>query len=152
MGIFIEDLLNFGNLIDAEIEIRLSPADLKRAYASLDFDIKDGVLRVISRKKVLFFNKSYELRLSEVGDRVRKDRENMRQWAFFRVLSREGLEEVLKLPGFTMEEEYLGIDLMPAVSLTEIYEKIPKQFREKLVINRYKLGKEYLSAFFKFEK
>ena len=44
------------------------------------------------------------------------------------------------------------MDLMPAVSLTEIYEKIPKQFREKLVINRYKLGKEYLSAFFKFEK
>ena len=87
-----------------------------------------------------------------MGDRVRKDRENMRQWAFFRVLSREGLEEVLKLPGFTMEEEYLGMDLMPAVSLTEIYEKIPKQFREKLVINRYKLGKEYLSAFFKFEK
>lgn len=152
MGIFIEDLLNFGNLIDAEIEIRLSPEDLKRAYASLDFDIKDGVLRVVSRKKVLFFNKSYELRLSEVGDKVRKDRENMRQWAFFRVLSREGLEEVLKLPGFTMEEEYLGIDLMPAVSLTETYEKIPRQFREKLVINRYKLGRDYLSAFFKFEK
>ena len=36
MGIFIEDLLNFGNLIDAEIEIKLSPADLKRAYTSLE--------------------------------------------------------------------------------------------------------------------
>ena len=94
MGIFIEDLLNFGNLMDAEIEIKLRPADLKRAYTSLDFDLKDGVLRVISRKKVLFFNRSYEIRLSEMGDRVRKDRENMRQWAFFRVLSREGLEEV----------------------------------------------------------
>lgn len=152
MGIFVEDLLNFGNLIDAEIEIRLSPSDLKRAYINLDFDIRDGVLRVISREKVLFLNRSYELRLSEIGDKVRKDREDLKQWAFFKILSKGGLEKVLKLPGFMVEDEYLGMDLMPAVSLTETYEKIPRQFREKLVINRYRFGKDYLSAFFKFEK
>ncbi|MFN3264100.1 MAG: hypothetical protein ACK42C_04295 [Aquificaceae bacterium] len=152
MGIFIEDLLNFGNLIDAELEIRLTPEELRRAYPGIDFEIGDGIFRIIRKKKVLFLSKTQEIRLSDADGRVRKDRENSKQWALFRLLSRDGLEDIKGLSGFMLEGEYLGMDMMPAVVLTDTYEKIPKQFRDKLLINRYKIGRDYISVFFKFEK
>ncbi len=152
MGIFIEDLLNFGNLIDAELEIRLTGEELGKAYPNLNFDIRDGILRILTRRKVLFMSKSQEIRLSDVDCIVRKDRETSRQWAFFKILSRDGLEQVQKLEGFSREGEYLGIDVMKAVVLTDTYEKIPRQFRDKLLISRCKIGRDYLSVFFRFEK
>ncbi|MCS6997999.1 MAG: hypothetical protein N2648_02670 [Aquificaceae bacterium] len=151
MGIFIEDLLNFGNLIDAELEFKLSPEELKKAYPSVDFDIREGILRLLVKKKVLLWEKRVEVRLSEDGE-VFKDREGSGQWVFFKVLSKGGLEEVLKLQGFKSEGEKLGVDIMPAVSITDTYLKIPKQFREKLLINRYRLGKDHLLLYFRFEK
>lgn len=152
MGIFIEDLLNFGNLIDAELEIRLTAEELRKAFHGIDFEIKDGILRIFWKKKVLLFSKTQEIRLSDADSKVKKDRETLRQWAFFKVLSRDGLENIRDLDGFTVEGEYLGIDMMRAVVLTDTYEKIPKQFRDKLLISRYKIGKDYISVFFKFEK
>ncbi len=152
MGIFVEDLLNFGNLIDAELEIRLTVEELGRAYPNVDFEIRDGVLKVLRKKKVLFLSKTQEIRLSDTDGMVRKDRETSRQWVFFKMLSKTGLEDTEKLEGFSQEGEYLGLDVMPAVALTDSYEKIPKQFKEKLLISRYKIGKDYLSVFFRFEK
>ncbi len=152
MGIFIEDLLNFGNLIDAELEIKLTKEDLSRAYPGLNFDIRDGILRILTRKKVLFINRTQELRLSDTDGTVRKDREASRQWVFLKMLSKDGLEQIQGLEGFSKEGDYLGIDVMKAVVLTDTYEKVPKQFRDKLLISRYKIGKDYLSVFFRFEK
>ncbi len=152
MGIFIEDLLNFGNLIDAELEIKLSAEELSRAYACIEFDIKEGIVKVLKKRKLLFFNKTQEIRLSEADGKVKKDRETSRQLAFFKVLSRYGIQDLKNMEGFSWDGEYLGLDVMPAVVLTETYEKIPKQFREKLLISRYKIGKDHLSVFFKFEK
>lgn len=152
MGIFIEDLLNFGNLIDTEIEIRLSPDQFKSSYPYLDFYISDGILGIILKRRVFLFNKTYEIRLSDVNSRVRKDRENQKQWVFLKLLSKSGLEDLIKWEGFVVENEYLGIDITPAVIRTETYEKIPKQFRERMIITKCRLGKDYLSTFFKFEK
>ncbi len=152
MGIFIEDLLNFGNLIDAEIEIKLSQEHLKKAYANLDFYIRDGILGIVFNRKSFLFNKTHEIRLSDVDSRVRKDRENQRQWVFLKLLSKGGLEELTKLEAFATEGDYLGMDIMPAIVYTETYEKIPRQFREKLIINKCKIGKDSFSVFFKFEK
>lgn len=149
MGVFIEDLLNFGNLIDTEIEIKLSPQELKKANPSLDFSFQDSILKVFIKKKVLLWNKSLEVRLLE-GGAVKKD--GSKQWVFFKTLSKAGLEELTKMPDFRAEGEYLGMDVMPVVALTETYEKIPKQFRERLLINRYRIGKNTLSVYFKFEK
>ncbi|MFN3471432.1 MAG: hypothetical protein ACK4ZR_02340 [Aquificaceae bacterium] len=148
MGLFIEDLLNFGNLIDAEIEIRLSPSELKKAYPNFDFEIRDGILSIKLKKKVLFLERVKEVRLSGTDPTVRKEGE--RQWIFLIRLS-QVFEELLR-DGFLLEGERLGIDIMPAVVHTETYQKIPKQFRDKLLINRCRVGKEDLSVFFKFEK
>jgi hypothetical protein len=152
MGLFIEDLLNFGNLIDAELEIDIKPELLETVYSGLNFIPEAGILRISGRKKALLFNRSYEVKIAEESYRVKKDRESGKQWVFFRVLSKGGLDELLKKDGFLKEEEYLGMDVMPALVLTDLYKKVPNQFKDKLVINRYKLNKEGLKAFFKFEK
>ncbi len=149
MGLFIEDLLNFGNLIDAEIEIKLSPVELKKVYPIFDFDIRDGILSIKVKKKILFLEKTKEVRLSCMDIVVKK--EGNKQWIFLKRLSQEDFEELLK-ESFLLEGERLGIDVMPAVVHTETYQKIPKQFKDKLLINRCKIGIEYLSVFFKFEK
>ncbi|MCS6875234.1 MAG: hypothetical protein RMK35_00115 [Aquificaceae bacterium] len=151
MGVFIEDLMNFGNLIDTELEIKLSAQELATAYPELDFEIKEGILRIFINRRVLFWNRKVEVRLSEGGG-VKKDRENQSQWVFFKVLSKAGLEDILKLDAFRLDGEYVGMEVMKAVSLTESYRKIPRQFLEKLLINRYKMGKDSLSVFFRFEK
>lgn len=151
MGVFIEDLLHFGNLIDKEIQIELSPAQLEEAYKGYRFEIEGGLLKIATAKRVLFWNRLLEVRLSEGGG-VRKERETLRQWVFLKVLSRSGLQELLKCESFRLEGEHLAMEVMPAVVLTETYERIPKQFREKLLISRYKIGKDRLSLFFKFEK
>lgn len=152
MGIFIEDLLNFGNLIDAELEIKLYPEHLGQAYAPLHFELEDGILRLIISKKVLFFNKRDELRLAEADGKTKKERENQQQWIFMKLLSKKGLEEFLKLPFFTVEDEQLGMDVMPAVYLTQTYQRVPKQFKDRLLISRYRIGRDCISVFFKFEK
>jgi len=152
MGLFIEDLLNLGNLIDAELEIELSSQILKKAYTELEFEINDGLMTVRGKKKGLILKKTYEVRLAEETNKVKKDKETGRQYAGFRLLTRSGLEELLKREGFYLEGDWLFFDLMPAVVLTETYQKVPKQFKDRLLINRYRLGKGVLKAFFKFEK
>lgn len=152
MGLFIEDLLNLGNLIDAELEIELSPEILRKAYTDLEFEIKDGLMLIKGKKKGFIFSKSYEVRLAEDTNRVKKDRDTGRQYAGLRLLTRSGLEELLKKEGFYSEGEWLFFDLMPAVVHTETYQKVPKQFKDRLLINRYRLSKDLLKAFFKFEK
>lgn len=54
MGIFVEDLLNFGNLIDAELEIRLTVEELGRAYPNVDFEIRDELIKCFARKRCCF--------------------------------------------------------------------------------------------------
>ncbi|MFN7065635.1 MAG: hypothetical protein ACK4OF_05760 [Aquificaceae bacterium] len=151
MGLFIEDLLNFGNLIDAELEIRLEPKEFKKAYPELDFEIRDGLISIRLKRKLFLFEKTQEVRLSEAAVKVRKGKDQ-RQWTFFRLISKEALKKLLNMQGFTLEEDMFGVDVMPAVVHTETYEKIPRQFREKLLINSYRIGKGHLSVFFKFER
>ncbi len=117
MGLFIEDLLNLGNLIDAELEIELMSQILKKAYPELEFEINDGFVTVKGKKKGLILKKTYEVRLAEETNKVKKDKETGRQYAGFRLLTRSGLEELLKREGFYLEGDWLFFDLMPAVVL-----------------------------------
>lgn len=48
---------------------------------------------------------------------------------------RDRLEDLLAVGGFVLKGEFLRMDVMPAAAFTEIYEKIPEQFGEKLLIN-----------------
>ncbi|MFN3871242.1 MAG: hypothetical protein ACK4MW_07165, partial [Aquificaceae bacterium] len=123
-------------------------AELKKAYPSFDFDISDNIFSIKFKKKVLFLERTKEVRLSGTDSMVRKEGE--KQWIFLKRLSQD-FEELLK-EGFILEGERLGMDVMPAVVHTETYQRIPKQFRDKLLISRCKVGEGNISVFFKFEK
>jgi len=51
MGIFKEDLINFGNLIDTEVEVKLGPEDFKRVYEDLEFEFTEGLAKIQDKGK-----------------------------------------------------------------------------------------------------
>ncbi|MEZ0360969.1 MAG: hypothetical protein ABWK04_03590 [Hydrogenobacter sp.] len=152
MGLFIEDLINFGNLMDAEIEVRLPENVLKNAYPDITFELKDGLLKMYYEKRGLFFKRKGELRLSEDSRMVSNDRDTGKRYIFMKPLTKDIPEVILKKGEFLSDGEFLGMDVWPAIKLTEVYEKIPRQFKDRLVVARYKLKKDGISVFLKVEK
>ncbi|ADO46000.1 conserved hypothetical protein [Hydrogenobacter thermophilus TK-6] len=152
MGLFVEDLLNFGNLMDAEIEIKLTEDILKKAYPNLTFELGDGLLRIYVERRGLIFKKRHELRLLEDARNVKSNRDEGRRYIFMKALVKDIPEDMLKGEEFLKDGEYLGMDVWPCVKLTEVYDKIPRQFKERLTITRYKVKKDGLSVFLRVEK
>lgn len=149
MGIFKEDLINFGNLIDTEVEVKLTPEDFKRAFPDLDFEFSDGLVKIRGKKKVLLFNKGFEFRGREDERRVY----NFRQYetedmgVYLEIVSSDGMEELLKRDAFFKENEHLKMSVFEVLKRSEIYPKIPDAFRDKLVITRYKVRDGHLAVF-----
>ncbi|MFN3813536.1 MAG: hypothetical protein ACK4SM_02815 [Aquificaceae bacterium] len=152
MGIFFEDLINLGNLIDTEVELGLPKSLLEDAFEGLSFELMDGLLVISFRKKRLFLEKTYQIRLSEEPQKVRTQKEEGKRYIFMRILSKDGLEELLKRKSFIEEDDFLGIDIWPAVKRMETYERVPKQFRERLYLSRYRVRNGSLSIFMKVSK
>jgi len=150
MGIFIEDLLHFGNLIDNEVEIPLKPEDFKRAYPDFEFSFEDGVVKIKGKKKVLFFNKSFEFRGKEEPNKVYNDRKGDEVTDFgvyLKILSSEGLDVLTKDKHFSKEGDYLKMSTSEPFKASEIYQKVPKQFRNKFSITKYKVKNGEFSIF-----
>lgn len=152
MGLFIEDLLNFGNLMDAEIDIQLQKDLLKSAYPKLNFELDDGLLKIQMETKGMLFKRKKEIRLSENTDSVKNDRDTGRRYILMKALTKDLPEELTKDEVFLIDGELFGMDIWPAVKLTEVYEKIPKQFKERLTLTRYKLKKDGIRIFLRVEK
>ncbi len=148
MGIFREDLLNFGNLIDREIEIRLYPEDLRRAFPSLEFQFSEGFLKIRGKRRGLL-RRSYEFR-GEVEDVYSvRDHETVDLGVYLRITVRDGLEEILREEGIAEEGGRLRLSLLRALRGTEVYRRIPDGFRERLVPVRCRTGNGYLALFLK---
>ena len=150
MWIFIEDLLNFGNLIDTEVEIPIKPEDFKKVFPNLDFEFQEGVLKIKGKKKFLFFNKSFEFRGKEETNKVfniREDDELKDFGIYVKKLSDEGLEELTKGNTFSTEGEYLKLSVLDVLKQTEVYQKIPRQFRSKIQVVKYKIKNGQLSIY-----
>ncbi len=152
MGIFFEDLVNLGNLIDTEIELSLSKGLLEETFEGLSFEPTDGLLVISFRNKRLFLGKTYKIRLSEESQKVKTQREEGKRYIFMRILSKEGLEELLRRGSFIKEDDFLGMDVWPAVKRIETYEKVPKHFRERLYLSRYRIRNGSVSIFMKVSK
>ncbi|MGC8852660.1 MAG: hypothetical protein ACP5P0_03535 [Hydrogenobacter sp.] len=148
MGLFVEDLLNFGNLIDAEIEVYLTQDILKSAYPNLNFELEDGLLKIQMETKGFLFKKKREIRLSENTNSVKNDRNTGRRYILMRALTKDLPKDDI----FLVDGELFGIDVWPAVKLTEVYERVPKQFKERLAISRYKIKKDGIKLFLRVEK
>ncbi|NPA32591.1 MAG: hypothetical protein GXO04_03090 [Aquificae bacterium] len=149
MGIFIEDLLHFGNLIDNEVGIELSPAEFKKAFPSLEFSFSDSLVIIRGKKKILFFPKSYEVRAKEESSKVYNDRKDELTdfGVYLRLISSGDLDELLKDERIKREGEYLRLSVLDALKNSEVYNKIPRQIRPKLKLTRYKVKKGNMTLY-----
>ena len=148
MGVFSEDLINLGNLLDTEIELKLTPQDLKTVFKDLDFDIEDGLLKVKRKIKKLLFSKTVEARLREESRSVYNDREReIRAITAIPLSKLEDFKDIVSLDG-----DRAVLNLWEVIKNTELYKKIPKQFKERVVISRYMFKKGYIQLYLKVEK
>ncbi|WP_448587593.1 hypothetical protein [Thermocrinis sp.] len=150
MGIFSEDLINLGNLIDVEFDINLSEEAINRAFEGLSFEIEDGFMRVGYRKKSFLFSKKVEILLRE--DPLRVKNTPQERGIGLLVATEKNLREILEKNDFELEQDRLYINLFDAIKDTEEYKKVPKQFKDRIVINRYKLRKGYIQLWVKVSK
>ncbi|HIC98083.1 MAG TPA: hypothetical protein EYP11_06795, partial [Aquificaceae bacterium] len=60
MGIFKEDLINFGNLIDTEVEVGLTEEDFMKVFGGLKFEFGDSLIKIKGKKKGFFLKRGFE--------------------------------------------------------------------------------------------
>jgi len=142
MGIFREDLLNLGRLLDREIEIRLFPGEFRRMFPDLEIQLADGLVRIKGRRKG-FFRKSFEFRATEEERTYRTDGGDL--GVYLRIVDSSGLEELLRIEGVSLEGESLRLSLLKVLEGNELYGRVPEEFRRRLQPLRYRIGKGYLS-------
>ncbi len=151
MGIFAEDLINLGNLLGVEIELKLTAEDMKKVFKDTEFILEDGLLKLRRKRKGFIFSRTSELRLREDSRNVLNDREKGLRCIKAQVLSRSALED-FKNAVSTDTHDLACFNLWEVIKNTELYEKIPKQFRERIIISRYTFKKDYLQLYLKVEK
>ena len=150
MGIFSEDLINLGNLIDAEFEIKIPKELLNKTFKGLNFEVLDGLLRVGFKKKGFLFSKEVQVPLKEDAQSVKNTSEI--KAIGLGVMTQKGLEELLQKGPFQREGGQVFLNLWEALTKTEEYAKVPKQFKNRLLINRYKLKQGYIQLWVRISK
>jgi len=151
MGIFSEDLINLGNLIDAEIEVKIPKELLNETFKGLNFEVLDGLLRVGFKKKGFIFLKDMQVPLKEDAQSVKNDQSDIRAIGL-RVMTERGLEELLQKGPFQREGGHIFLNLWEALTKTGEYARVPKQFKNRLLINRYKLKQGYIQLWVRVSK
>jgi hypothetical protein len=150
MGIFSEDLINLGNLIDAEFEVKIPKELLNKTFKGLNFEVLDGLLRVGFKKKGFLFSKEVQVPLKEDAQSLKNTSEI--KAIGLGVMTQKGLEELLQKGPFQREGEHVFLNLWEALTKTEEYAKVPKQFKDRLLINRYKLKQGYIQLWVRVSK
>ena len=153
MGIFKEDLINLGNLIDTEVEVKLTPEDFKKVFPDLEFEFTEGLAKIRGKKKGLFFKKSFEFRGAQDEQNVYNDREfeTLDMGVYLKIISPKGIEELEKR-GMKREGEHLKLGVFEVLKRSDIYKDIPDAFKERLVIKRYRIKEGTLSIFLSVTK
>ncbi|ADC89530.1 hypothetical protein Thal_0898 [Thermocrinis albus DSM 14484] len=152
MGIFAEDLINFGNLLDAQIEIKL-PVDLiEDQLKDAQVKLEDGLMIIAFLSKGLLWKKKREMRLAEDSLSVKNHLAEGRREILLKALTQKDLEKLPSLGPFRIEGETVAMDVWGAIQRTEEYTKVPKHFRDRLVLVKYKLKPQYVSLTVKVSK
>ncbi len=149
MGIFKEDLLQFGNLIDTEAEVKIPEEDLEKHYKGLEFSITPDLLIISYTKKSFLFSKRQEIRCAPDEREVFNERTGGLTKDFgiyLRVLVGKGIENI-ETDGIKAEGERLRLSLWNVFRSTDTYHRAPPDFRDKLTIVRYMLRNGYMSLF-----
>ena len=117
MGIFSEDLINLGNLIDAEFEVKIPKELLNETFRGLNFEVLDGLLRVGFKKKGFLFSKEVQVPLKEDAQSVKNDQSEIRAIGL-RVMTERDLEELLQKGPFQREGGHIFLNLWEALTKT----------------------------------
>ncbi len=137
MGIFVEDLMHFGNLMDSEIPVDITAEDLKGVFDEIgDIEIRDGILKVSKREKRFFMTKEREMVLSLKGACCGFSLE-------FKVIRDD-------FNGRTGNE--LKVDIGGVLENKEIFQKIPKQVRNRMEIVRCDMREGFIRVHLKMRK
>jgi len=151
MGIFSEDLINLGNLIDVEFEVKILKELLNETFKGLNFEVLDGLLRLGFKKRGFLFLKEVQVPLKEDAQSVKNEQPDIRAIGLT-VMTQKGLEELLQKGPFQREGGHIFLNLWEALTKTEEYAKVPKQFKNRLLINRYKLKQGYIQLWVRVSK
>ena len=150
MGIFSEDLINLGNLIDAEFEIKVPAQLLSQTLNGLHVELSEGLMRVGFQKRGFIFSKKVQVLLKE-------DPQTVKNTSFERSIgllvgTDRNLKEVLQKGGFGLEGDHVFINLLDAIKQTQEYSKVPKQFKERIILSRYKLKDGFVQLWARVSK
>ncbi|GEM_PF-541903 len=149
MGIFKEDIIQFGNLIDTEVEVRFKEGDFNKVYEDLTFKFTPDYLSIRGTKKVLLFRRSFELRAKPDERNVFNIRNGATRdlGIILYIIVPAGSEIVSTKDGIEVDGEKLKISVWRVLKRTKVYSDIPDAFKDKLMITRYKLADSSLSAY-----
>jgi len=104
--------------------------------------------KIRGKKKGLLFKRSFEFRGAQDESKVYNVREfeTLDMGVYLKIISPQGIEELEKR-GMVREGEHLKMSVFEVLKRSEIYKDIPDAFKERLVINRYKIKNGALSVF-----
>jgi len=135
MGIFVEDLLHFGNLMDREIPVDLYAEDLKSLFGDdKEVSVEEEKIRVSATERGLLLKRRKEKILNIKGPadglsiRVEVVRDDFDK--------REGFRE--------------DLNLKTVIGSKDIFQKIPPKIRNRLFIARVLTVNNVLKVFLKF--
>ncbi len=121
MGIFVEDLLHFGNLMDREIPIDISPEDLKPLFGE--------------DKRIIIAESGIRVSKEEIGFLFRRKKE--------KILNIKGPANGLSIKVEIIRDDFdkkagvkEDINLKAIISSKETFKKIPEKIRDRLFISR----------------
>ncbi|AEF19950.1 MULTISPECIES: hypothetical protein [unclassified Hydrogenobaculum] len=135
MGIFAEDLINFGNLMEATIDFPINQKELENILG-VSVYLEPHVMDVVVKKKFLAFSKDYKIRLKE-GEYFINDRKAGKRAIGFDMLLEKDIE--LLPNAFEVIDGKPYINFWPYIKASELYAKVPNQFKERVIIKDYEI-------------
>ncbi len=140
MGIFAEDLINFGNLMEATIDFPINQKELESVVGA-SVGLEPHMMDVVVKKKFLAFSKDYKVRLKE-GEYFINDRKAGKRAVGFDMLLEKDIE---LLPStFEIIDKRPYLNFWPYIKASELYLKVPNQFKERIIIKDYEIKKDAL--------
>jgi len=102
------------------------------------------------KKKRFIFSKKVEVFLKEDPPAVKNT--SLERSIGLLVRTDRNLKGVLERGGFSLEGDHVFINLWNAIRQTREYSKVPKQFRERIILNRYKLKDGFVQLWVRVSK
>lgn len=141
MGIFAEDLINFGNLMEATIDLNISKEELEYLI-NAKVQLESHMLYILIKRNVLIFNKEKPIKLKEAKYIINDRKLGKRAIGFDMLLEKE----ITLLPNtFEIIQNKPYLNLWEFIKSSSLYQKIPNQFKDRIIIKDYEIKKDFIT-------